>query len=304
MNFIAATEGQLPASYYAFNRASIDFPAALAGGREASQAHARHAPARAHGEALDPEPRSCGLRASGSETSPGWSSEHWEAANPKAEGDDYSGRIAQLATLEDNAVVLMPLQYAPLHRNEPRRRALLSRPALGDGRGPAALGYALRPQRPEADDGAGKVHAGEIDRAGLERRRDWKARRRRRDAQKSRRFDPVDQAATTEHVGFENAVELPKLANARRRDDGVPARSACEARSVARAAAARRRAHGREEPPTRRRRPPHRPPSRRAPRWMRRSLPHSAISPPPSRRVRRCSSYGRRAKRWARTFTR
>ena len=28
MNFIAATEGQLPASYYAFNRASIDFPAA------------------------------------------------------------------------------------------------------------------------------------------------------------------------------------------------------------------------------------------------------------------------------------
>ena len=28
MNFIAATEGQLPASYYAFNRASIDFAAA------------------------------------------------------------------------------------------------------------------------------------------------------------------------------------------------------------------------------------------------------------------------------------
>ena len=29
MNFIAATEGLLPASYYAFNRASIDFSAAL-----------------------------------------------------------------------------------------------------------------------------------------------------------------------------------------------------------------------------------------------------------------------------------
>ena len=29
MNFIAATEGLLPASYYAFNRATIDFPAAL-----------------------------------------------------------------------------------------------------------------------------------------------------------------------------------------------------------------------------------------------------------------------------------
>ena len=40
--------------------------------------------------------------------------EHWEAANPKAEGDDYSGRIAQLAMLEDNAVVLLPLQHAPL----------------------------------------------------------------------------------------------------------------------------------------------------------------------------------------------
>jgi hypothetical protein len=40
--------------------------------------------------------------------------DHWEAANPKADGGDYSGRIAQLVTLEDNAVVLLPVQYAPL----------------------------------------------------------------------------------------------------------------------------------------------------------------------------------------------
>ena len=80
---------------------------------------------------------------SGSEISPGSSSEHWEAANPRAEGDDYSGRIAQLMTLEDNAVVLLPLQYAPLL--ETNREGVLSYrdQLLATGAVPAALGHAL-----------------------------------------------------------------------------------------------------------------------------------------------------------------
>ena len=40
--------------------------------------------------------------------------EHWEGAHPRAEGGDYSIRLAQLMALEDNALVLLPLQYARL----------------------------------------------------------------------------------------------------------------------------------------------------------------------------------------------
>ena len=40
--------------------------------------------------------------------------EHWEGAHPRAEGNDYSARLGQLMALEDNAVVLLPLQYARL----------------------------------------------------------------------------------------------------------------------------------------------------------------------------------------------
>ena len=40
--------------------------------------------------------------------------EHWEGAHPRAEGSDFSTRLGQLMAFEDNAVVLLPLQYAPL----------------------------------------------------------------------------------------------------------------------------------------------------------------------------------------------
>src|SRR3984957_12264932 len=113
MNFIAATEGQLPASYYAFNRASIDFPAAL---QPAEKLLKRTLDLRllalmAKLSILNRDVAGFAQRLGNI----AWLvSEHWEAANPQAEGEDYSGRVAQLATLEDNAVILMPLQYAPL----------------------------------------------------------------------------------------------------------------------------------------------------------------------------------------------
>ena len=64
------------------------------------------------------------------------------APNPRADGDDYSGRVAQFCmTLEDNAVVLMPLQYAPLIDAQPARaRSPIAIGSLASGRGPAAFG--------------------------------------------------------------------------------------------------------------------------------------------------------------------
>jgi type VI secretion system protein ImpA len=113
MNFIAAMEGRLPASYYAFNRASIDFPAAF---KTAQALFKRTLDMRlpalmAKLSTLNRDPAAFAQRLGNI----AWLvREHWEAANPRAEGEDYSGRIAQLMTLEDNAVVLLPLQYAPL----------------------------------------------------------------------------------------------------------------------------------------------------------------------------------------------
>ena len=122
MNFIAATEGLLPASYYAFNRAAIDFPAAL---QTAEKLLKRTLDMRllalmAKLSILNRDVAGFAQRLG----NVAWLvRDHWEAANPKAEGGDSSGRIAQLATLEDNAVVLLPLQYAALSKPAERARS-------------------------------------------------------------------------------------------------------------------------------------------------------------------------------------
>src|SRR5579872_1103565 len=123
LNFVAATEGLLPASFYAFNRASIDFPAAL----ETAEAllkrtlDMRLLALMAKLSILNRDLAGFARRLDNI----AWLvREHWEAANPKADAGDYSGRIAQLMTLEDNAVVLLPLQYAPLI--ETNREGVLS----------------------------------------------------------------------------------------------------------------------------------------------------------------------------------
>ena len=181
MNFIAATEGTLPTGYYAFNRASIDFPTALQTGEKLLKRtlDIRLLALMAKLSILNRDVAGFVQRVGNI----AWLvKEHWEAANPRAEGEDYSGRIAQLVTLDDNAVVSAATAIRAAARHKPRGGLLVPRPAAGDGRSPAALSHPLRPQRPEADDGAGKVHAGEVDRADPERRRDWKALRRCPDA--------------------------------------------------------------------------------------------------------------------------
>ena len=40
--------------------------------------------------------------------------DNWDEANPRGEDGDFTARLAQLATLDDNPVVILPLQHAPL----------------------------------------------------------------------------------------------------------------------------------------------------------------------------------------------
>ena len=300
MNFIAAMEGQLPVSYYAFNRASVDFPVALQTGEKLLKRtlDVRLLALMAKLSILNRDVAGFALRLGNI----AWLvSEHWEAANPKAEGEDYSGRIAQLATLEDNAVVLMPLQYAPLIDTN-REGALSYRDQLlatGVAQPRSVTTYDLKGQK-QTTEPEKFMPAKSIERVLI-------------DVDIARLAGAVEtltnlgasiqsiKATTIEHVGFENAIQLPKLAllvgemteflraALLKRDPSLapPAEASGAGRGLFRTRWLRRR-----------------PRSRRAPRLTRRSRPRSAISLLPSRQVRRFSSSGRRARRWARTCTR
>ena len=211
MNFIAATEGQLPASYYAFNRASTDFPAALQTGEKLLKRtlDVRLLALMAKLSILNRDVAGFAQRIGNI----AWLvSEHWEGANPKAEGEDYSGRIAQLATLEDNAVVLMPLQYAPLIDTN-REGALSYRDQLlatGGAQPRSVTAYDLKGQK-QTTEPEKFMPAKSIERVLI-------------DVDIARLAGAVEtltnlgasiqsiKAVTIEHVGFENAIQLPKLA--------------------------------------------------------------------------------------------
>ena len=114
MNFMAATEGQLPSgSYYAFNRDSIDFPAAL----QTAEMLLR----RSHDLRLLVMTAKLTILNRDLRGFAHWLAviawlleNHWNNANPRADQGDHAARLWQLATLNDAPVVVMPLQYAPL----------------------------------------------------------------------------------------------------------------------------------------------------------------------------------------------
>ena len=127
MNFFAAFEGQLPDSYFNFDRKTIDFPAAFADHREAAQAHAGSAPDPARGQARRSSTAT-------STVSPAKSSEvawllgnRWDEVHPQAERGDFTSRLAQLGTLNDGPVVVLPLQYATLLQTEREGRWPIAR---------------------------------------------------------------------------------------------------------------------------------------------------------------------------------
>jgi type VI secretion system protein ImpA len=211
MNFIAATEGQLPASYYAFNRASIDLPATSQAAEKLLQRtlDLRLIVLMAKLAILNRDLAGFAHRLG----NVAWLvSEHWDGANPKAEGDDHSGRIAQLATLEDNSVVLLPLQYTPLIETN-REGAISYRDQLlasGAAQPRSVTLYDLRGQK-QTTEPEKFVPAASIERALNDVEIARLAQAVETLASLGASIQSIN-AATTEHVGYENAVALPKLA--------------------------------------------------------------------------------------------
>jgi type VI secretion system protein ImpA len=113
MNFMAATEGQLPAAFFSFDRKSIDFTAALAGGEKllARTHDIRLLVLLAKLAILD---RDLGGFAHRLATLAQLLGDYWDDVHPRGEDGDFSVRIAQLSTLDDGPVVIFPLQYTTL----------------------------------------------------------------------------------------------------------------------------------------------------------------------------------------------
>ena len=131
LRFVAETEGLLPAkpeNYYELKRESVDFRAAFG---QADKLLKRTLDARilvllAKLSLLNRDL----LGFAGFIGNLAWAvGEHWEDLHPRAEEGDYSLRLSQLETLEDNASVLLPLQYAALVESQ-REGALCYRDQL------------------------------------------------------------------------------------------------------------------------------------------------------------------------------
>ncbi len=129
MNFVAATDGLLPTrNYYAFNRESIDFPAAFQTAENLLQ--------RSHDlrllvllAKLSILNRDIGGFAHWL-SAIAWSLRtHWDEVHPRADEGDYSVRLAQLQSLDERVAVELPLQYAPLAHGQ-RDGALVFRAQL------------------------------------------------------------------------------------------------------------------------------------------------------------------------------
>ena len=117
MNFLATYEGQLPASFFSFERKDIDFNAAFA---TATELRKRTQDLRvillvAKLAVLNRD----FYRFAQEVGEVAWLLAHrWDEVHPQAERGDFSSRLAQLGTLDDNPVVVLPLQYAVLLQSD------------------------------------------------------------------------------------------------------------------------------------------------------------------------------------------
>jgi type VI secretion system protein ImpA len=124
MNYMAAIEGQLPATFFSedpqktksiftFDRGSFDFPTALAtGGKLLTRSHDVRllvllAKLSILNQDLDGFAHWIAVLAR-------LLADHWDDSHPRGEDGDFIARISQLSTLDDGPVVVLPLQYAPL----------------------------------------------------------------------------------------------------------------------------------------------------------------------------------------------
>ena len=113
LNFMAAYEGQLPSSFFAFDRKSIDFPAAFAAAEPLVK--------RTHDVRLYVLLAKLAILNRDVEGFSRWVltieallGAYWADVHPRAEDGDFGARLAQLSTLNDNPLTVLPLQYAPL----------------------------------------------------------------------------------------------------------------------------------------------------------------------------------------------
>jgi type VI secretion system protein ImpA len=210
LNFIAATEGLLPAQFYSFNREAIDFPAAFQATDKLLKRtlDIRLITLAAKLSVLNRDVASFARWIGGI----AWLlREHWEGVHPRAEENDYSARLGQLMALEDNAVVLLPLQYARLLET-PREGAFSYRDQL------VATG-AAQPRSVTRYNEKGEKQTS-VDEKFLPQKTIDKILR---DVEIEKLAGLVEtlsgliaalqsiKATTTEHVGHEKAIELPKL---------------------------------------------------------------------------------------------
>jgi type VI secretion system protein ImpA len=117
MNFLAAIEGQLPASYFAFDRKTIDFPVAFAAaaGLKTRTHDLRLMLVVAKLAILNRDFYSFAREV----TDIAWAlTNFWDEVHPQAERGRFTARLAQLGTLNDNPAVVLPLQYATLLQSE------------------------------------------------------------------------------------------------------------------------------------------------------------------------------------------
>jgi len=113
LNFMAATEGQLPGSFFSFDRKSIDFPAVFAAAGPLLK--------RTHDIRLYALLAKLAILNRDLPGFENWMSaiaslleERWDEVHPRGEDGDFGARLAQLGALNDGPVVVLPLQYAPL----------------------------------------------------------------------------------------------------------------------------------------------------------------------------------------------
>ncbi|VFU09582.1 ImpA family type VI secretion system protein [Methylocella tundrae] len=203
MNFMAAGEGLLPATFYSerdgapFDRTQVDFAgefAKIAGLNDRSR-DLRLLVLLAKFRILDKDLP--GFLAA-VEAIATLLEERWEAVHPQGEYGDFVLRMVAVQSLDDMAPVILPLHYAPLFEHKrfgflTYRMHLL---AAGDA--------APRGDEDKLDSSSIKRAFEEVDVAALiERRDEFKALGRALARIKS---------AFVEHVGLVNAVAFPKLA--------------------------------------------------------------------------------------------
>jgi type VI secretion system protein ImpA len=117
MNFMANAEGLLPESFFAFDRATVDFDAQFAA-LATLLSETRDLRLLATCAKLLILNRDLGGFAACIAAIAGLLQDRWDEVHPRLEDGDASLRMAPLQSLDDMPTVILPLQYVPLVQGE------------------------------------------------------------------------------------------------------------------------------------------------------------------------------------------